>query len=94
MGKGIREVVDGRVQYRNRNGVEGLNVRALRWNGCPSQELLVIRRNPKTGERSLDLLKWGLKNEVPLNAPKPSASRRAFCEGRQKRNFPDSFALN
>jgi hypothetical protein len=27
---------------------------------APSQELLVIRQNPKTGERSLDFLKWGL----------------------------------
>jgi putative SOS response-associated peptidase YedK len=31
-----------------------------RWNAAPSQELLVVRHNPKTGERSLDLLKWGL----------------------------------
>ena len=27
-----------------------------RWNGAPSQELLVIRRNHKTGEVSLDPL--------------------------------------
>ena len=40
--------------------VDGLNVRdsrldnyPRRWNGAPSQELLVIRQNPKTGERSL-----------------------------------------
>jgi SOS response associated peptidase (SRAP) len=31
-----------------------------RYNGAPSQELLVIRQNHATGERSLDLLKWGL----------------------------------
>jgi len=31
-----------------------------RYNAAPSQELLVIRQNHKTGERSLDLLKWGL----------------------------------
>ena len=42
--------------------VDGLNVRDSRvhnypprWNGAPSQELLVIRRNHKTGEISLDL---------------------------------------
>jgi putative SOS response-associated peptidase YedK len=47
--------------------VEGLNVRDSRmgnirprYNAAPSQELLVIRENHKTGERSLDLLKWGL----------------------------------
>jgi hypothetical protein len=41
--------------------VEGLDVRASRfhnyppgWNGAPSQELLVMRRNHHTGEMSLD----------------------------------------
>jgi hypothetical protein len=32
------------------------NVRP-RYNGAPSQELLAIRQNHKTGERSLDLIK-------------------------------------
>src|SRR5690349_16414941 len=47
--------------------VDGLDVRhnrlsnlPHRWNAAPSQELLVIRRNPRTGERSLDPLRWGL----------------------------------
>ena len=31
-----------------------------RYNGAPSQQLWVIRQNPQTGERSLDLLQWGL----------------------------------
>ena len=31
-----------------------------RWNGAPSQELLVIRRNHQTGEVSLDPLRWEL----------------------------------
>jgi len=31
-----------------------------RYNGGPSQQLLVIRENHRTGERSLDLLTWGL----------------------------------
>jgi putative SOS response-associated peptidase YedK len=31
-----------------------------RYNGAPSQELLVIRQNDQTGERSLDPVKWGL----------------------------------
>jgi putative SOS response-associated peptidase YedK len=30
-----------------------------RYNGAPSQELVVIPQNHETGERSLDLLKWG-----------------------------------
>jgi putative SOS response-associated peptidase YedK len=31
-----------------------------RWNGAPSQDLLVIRRNHQTGRVSLDRLRWGL----------------------------------
>ena len=31
-----------------------------RFNASPGQELLVVRRNPETGERSLDQLVWGL----------------------------------
>ena len=48
--------------------VEGLDVSDSRlgnvpprYNAAPSQELRVIRHNHKTGERSLDLIKWGLK---------------------------------
>jgi putative SOS response-associated peptidase YedK len=47
--------------------VDGMNVRDSRihnypprWNAAPSQELLVIRRNHKTGEVTLDPLRWGL----------------------------------
>ena len=47
--------------------VDGMNVRDSRmhnypprWNAAPSQELLVIPRNHKTGEISLDPLRWGL----------------------------------
>jgi putative SOS response-associated peptidase YedK len=46
--------------------VEGLDVSDSRmgnvrprYNAAPSQELLVIRENHKTGERSLDLVRWG-----------------------------------
>jgi putative SOS response-associated peptidase YedK len=60
--------------------VDGLNVRdsrldnyPRRWNACPSQELLVIRQNAKTGERSLDLLKWGL---VPYWCKDPKGGRK------------------
>ena len=31
-----------------------------RYNGAPTQDLLVVRFNPETGERSLDPLRWGL----------------------------------
>src|SRR3954452_11053334 len=47
--------------------VDGLNVvdsryanMPPRYNGAPSHDMLVIRQNHETGERSLDPLKWGL----------------------------------
>ena len=59
--------------------VDGLDVRdsrlsnyPRRWNGAPSQEFLVIRQNLQTGERSLDLLKWGL---IPYWCKDPKPSR-------------------
>ena len=71
--------------------VEGLDVRdsrlgnvPQRYNAAPSQELLVIRENHKTGERSLDLIKWGLiphwcedpkGGRKPINAKAESVSR-------------------
>jgi hypothetical protein len=46
--------------------VDGMNVRDSRvrnypprWNAAPRQDLLVIRRNHRTGEVSLDPLRWG-----------------------------------
>jgi putative SOS response-associated peptidase YedK len=71
--------------------VEGLDVSdsrlgnvPRRYNAAPSQELLVIRQNHKTRERSLDLLKWGLiphwcgdprGGRRPINAKAESVSR-------------------
>jgi putative SOS response-associated peptidase YedK len=60
--------------------VEGLDVNdsrlgnvPRRYNAAPSQELLVIRQNRKTGKRSLDLLKWGL---IPHRCSDPRGGRR------------------
>ena len=50
------------------------------WNGAPSQDLLVIRRNHKTGEVSLDPLRWGL---IPYWCEDPKGGRKpinAKCE--------------
>ena len=30
------------------------------WNVAPTQPAMVVRRHPETGERRLDLLRWGL----------------------------------
>ena len=67
--------------------VDGMNVRDSRihnypprWNGAPSQDLLVIRRNDKTGEVSLDPLRWGL---IPYWWEDPKGGRKpinAKCE--------------
>src|SRR5262245_14778495 len=55
-----------------------------RYNAAPSQELLVIRENHKTGDRTLDLIKWGLiphwftdprGGRRPINAKAESVSR-------------------
>jgi putative SOS response-associated peptidase YedK len=60
--------------------VDGLNVRdsrltnyAPRYNAAPSQDLLVIRRNHRTGEVSLDPLRWGL---IPYWCKDPKGGRK------------------
>jgi putative SOS response-associated peptidase YedK len=60
--------------------VDGLNVRDSRltnhpprYNAAPSQELLVIRRNRKIGEVSLDPLRWGL---IPYWCNDPKGGRK------------------
>jgi putative SOS response-associated peptidase YedK len=73
--------------------VDGMNVRDTRvynypprWNAAPSQELLVIRRNHRTGEVSLGPLRWGL---IPQWCKDPSGGRKpinAKCE--TVRNLP------
>jgi putative SOS response-associated peptidase YedK len=82
-------IVEGLDVSDNRMG----NIRP-RYNAAPSQELLVIRQNHKTGERSLDLLKWGLiphwcsdprGGRRPINAKAESVSRLL--------TFRDAYAL-
>ena len=82
--------------------VDGLDVRdgrlsnyPRRWNGAPSQDFLVIRQNHRTGERSLDLLQWGLipywcedpkGGRKPINAKSETVARLpSFREAYRKR---------
>lgn len=44
-----------------------------RYNGAPGQDLMVVRKHPKTGERSLDMLRWGL---VPYWVDDPKGGRK------------------
>lgn len=60
--------------------VDGMNVHdsrlgnyPRRYNGAPSQELLVLRRNRQTGEISLDPLRWGL---IPFWCGDPKGGRK------------------
>ncbi|MEJ0015623.1 MAG: SOS response-associated peptidase [Acetobacteraceae bacterium] len=43
------------------------------WNVAPTQDAMVIRRHPQTGERHLDLLKWGL---LPSWTKEPEKAKR------------------
>jgi putative SOS response-associated peptidase YedK len=48
------------------------------WNVAPSQRATVVRRHPETGERHLDLLKWGLLpffTKDPVHAKRPINAR-------------------
>ncbi len=60
------------------------------WNTAPSQEALVVRRHPDTGERHLDALKWGLlpswtkdtaKAKRPINARSETAAQLPTFRG-------------
>jgi putative SOS response-associated peptidase YedK len=46
-----------RQLFRTSGSVPNL---APSWNVAPTQDAMVIRRHPETGERRLDLLRWGL----------------------------------
>jgi len=73
--------------------VDGMNVRDSRvhnypprWNAAPSQDLLVIRRNPPTGEVSLEPLRWGL---IPYWCQDPKGGRRSInAKYETVRNLP------
>src|ERR1700758_3387992 len=47
----------------------------ISWNIAPSQDVLAIRYNPKTKQRSLDALRWGL---IPYWAKDPKIAYRTI----------------
>lgn len=63
------------------------------WNLAPSQDALVVRRHPQTGERRLDVLRWGL---LPHFTTDPQHSRRPINARAEKvassGMFRDAFA--
>ncbi len=64
------------------------------WNVAPTQAAMVVRRHPETGERRLDLLRWGLvphfhKGELraarkPINARSETAGSSGMFRGALK----------
>lgn len=80
--------------------VEGLDVRDSRlgnmpprYNGAPGQDLLVIRHNHRSGERSLDPLRWGLVPHWTREARpkiKPINAKAETVE--EARPFADAYA--
>jgi putative SOS response-associated peptidase YedK len=46
---------------------------AANWNGAPTLDAMVVRHHPETGERHLDLLRWGL---LPYFTKDPTHARR------------------
>ncbi len=63
---------------------------APNWNVAPTQDAIVVRRHPKTGERRLDLLKWGLVPSwtkdlnvarKPINARSETAAGSSMFKG-------------
>jgi len=80
---------DIRVLFETTNPTPNM---AARYNATPTQDLAVVRYNPQTGQRALDLLRWGL---VPIWAKNPSFGARcinARAEGIEtKPAFRDAF---
>ena len=62
-----------------------------RYNGAPGQDLWVIRRNPDAGERSLDLLRWGLIPHFFADRPKPPPNQRARRDRGPEAHVPAGF---
>jgi putative SOS response-associated peptidase YedK len=76
-----------RTLFRTRNPVPNLGPN---WNTAPAQEAPVVRRDPETGERHLDLLRWGLVPHFtrrlktarkPINARSETAASSAYFRG-------------
>jgi putative SOS response-associated peptidase YedK len=64
-----------------------------RYNVAPTQDVLAVRFNPETRERSLDTLRWGL---VPIWTKDPSIGHKLFNARAEtvadKASFRDAFA--
>ncbi|WP_043833963.1 SOS response-associated peptidase [Muricoccus aerilatus] len=65
---------------------------AARWNMAPTQDGVVLRRNPETGERRLDLLRWGLVPRWAKDARDGARLINARSDGvAEKPSFREAF---
>jgi len=62
-----------RALFRTTNPLPNI---APNWNVAPSQAAMVIRRHPETGERQLDLLRWGLIPSFAQQRPRTAGPSR------------------
>ncbi len=63
------------------------------WNIAPTQESLVLRRNPQTGLRHLDTLRWGLVPRWAKDSTGAARLMNARADGiAEKPSFRDAFA--
>ena len=76
-----------RATFRTRNALVNI---APNWNMVPTQSAMVVRRHPESGERHLDLLRWGLVPHFtkdlkaarkPINARSETAASSGMFRG-------------
>jgi len=83
----------GLATYYDTDRTAALPNLAPSWNVAPTQDAAVVRRNPETGLRQIDVLRWGL---VPRWAKDEKGGARlinARSEGvAEKPSFRDAFA--
>ncbi|WP_338663218.1 SOS response-associated peptidase [Pararoseomonas sp. SCSIO 73927] len=66
---------------------------APNWNMAPTQDGVVLRRNPETGQRQMDLLRWGLVPRWAKDAKDGARLINARAEGvAEKPSFRDALA--
>ena len=75
----VMRVVFGTAGPAPNHGVNWAANWAANWNVAPTQDAMVVRRHPGTGERHLNLLRWGL---VPSWSPGPGSGRPAPINAR------------
>src|ERR1700758_3966946 len=63
----------------------------ISWNIAPSQDVLAIRYNPKTRQRSLGALRWGLIGLIPYWAKGQRGAYRTMKAGVESVDSPPSY---